>query len=46
MKKAVLARSGNRLKYLARPERFERPTVGFEVRCSIRLSYGRAVTHY
>ena len=28
---------------LARPERFELPTLGFEVRCSIQLSYGRAV---
>src|SRR5579883_3513216 len=26
---------------LARPERFELPTLGSEDRCSIRLSYGR-----
>ncbi len=25
-----------------RPERFERPTDGFEVRCSIQLSYERS----
>jgi hypothetical protein len=27
--------------YLARSERFELPTLGFEVRCSIQLSYER-----
>jgi hypothetical protein len=26
---------------LARPERFELPTLWFEARCSIQLSYGR-----
>src|ERR1700674_4771363 len=28
---------------MARPERFELPTLCFEGRCSIQLSYGRAV---
>ena len=28
----------------ARPERFELPTLGFEVRCSIQLSYGRIIS--
>lgn len=28
-------------KSLARSERFELPTLGFEVRCSIQLSYER-----
>ena len=30
---------------MARPERFELPTLCFEGRCSIQLSYGRAVDH-
>ena len=30
-------------KEVARPERFELPTLCFEGRCSIQLSYGRAV---
>jgi hypothetical protein len=29
------------LKRVARPERFELPTLWFEARCSIQLSYGR-----
>ena len=29
--------------FLARPARLERATYGFEVRCSIQLSYGRAL---
>lgn len=33
--------SHNRLIFLARPEGFEPPACGFEVRRSIRLSYGR-----
>jgi hypothetical protein len=28
----------------ARPERFELPTLWFEARCSIQLSYGRVAT--
>ena len=31
----------NSLKVLARPERLELPTLGFEDRYSIQLSYGR-----
>ena len=42
IKRNGLALRTNPLKFLARPERFERPTVGFEVRCSIQLSHGRA----
>jgi hypothetical protein len=33
---------GNIQKILARPERLELPTLWFEARCSIQLSYGRA----
>ena len=33
--------AGRRLDVLARSERFELPTLGFEVRCSIQLSYER-----
>jgi hypothetical protein len=29
---------------VARPERFELPTLWFEARCSIQLSYGREAT--
>ena len=28
---------------MARPERFELPTLWFEARCSIQLSYGRTI---
>jgi hypothetical protein len=31
---------------MARPERFELPTLWFEARCSIQLSYGRVITFY
>ena len=31
---------------LARPERFELPTLCFEGRCSIQLSYGRVFFRY
>src|SRR5579872_898287 len=47
LKRAVLGllkkRSG---KKLARPERFELPTLCFEGRCSIQLSYGRESVVY
>src|SRR4051795_9112552 len=36
-----LAEPFGSLRYLARSERFELPTLGFEVRCSIQLSYER-----
>ncbi len=31
---------------MARPERFELPTLWFEARCSIQLSYGRVPPSY
>ena len=31
---------------MARPERLELPTLWFEARCSIQLSYGRAKAYY
>jgi hypothetical protein len=31
---------------VARPERFELPTLWFEARCSIQLSYGRVPSSY
>jgi hypothetical protein len=31
-------------KEMVRPERFELPTLWFEAKCSIQLSYGRAKT--
>jgi hypothetical protein len=31
---------------VARPERFELPTLWFEARCSIQLSYGREAQIY
>ena len=34
------------LKNMVRPERFELPTLCFEGRCSIQLSYGRADCFY
>jgi hypothetical protein len=30
---------------MVRPERFELPTLWFEAKCSIQLSYGRANTY-
>jgi hypothetical protein len=30
---------------VVRPERFELPTLWFEAKCSIQLSYGRVVAH-
>jgi hypothetical protein len=32
-----------KLLILVRPERFELPTLWFEAKCSIQLSYGRAL---
>jgi hypothetical protein len=31
-----------KLNHMVRPERFELPTLWFEAKCSIQLSYGRA----
>ena len=36
-----MATTCNSLKRVVRPERFELPTLWFEARCSIQLSYGR-----
>ena len=44
VKKGV-GKIANPLIFLARPERFELPTHGFVVRCSIQLSYGRIVVN-
>lgn len=30
---------------LVRPDRFERPTLWFEAKCSIQLSYGRTIDY-
>jgi hypothetical protein len=35
---------GNIQRILARPERLELPTLWFEARCSIQLSYGRVIS--
>ena len=31
---------------MVRPDRLERPTLWFEARCSIQLSYGRFASSY
>ena len=36
-----MSENRNSLRSMARPERFELPTLWFEARCSIQLSYGR-----
>jgi len=43
MKKATSRRLRSDLFFVARPERFERPTPWFVAKYSIQLSYGRAV---
>lgn len=41
-----LPHSGKTTRVSTRPEGFEPPTVGLEIRCSIRLSYGRLISAY
>ena len=41
IKKWLTKKAYNPLIFMARPEGFEPPACGFEVRRSIRLSYGR-----
>ena len=40
-KKGGYSKNCNPLNFMVRLERFERPTYGFVVRCSIQLSYKR-----